>query len=204
MAEDEFFKRIAQTAEPDDVVSDRPAGTAERRARQRAETQSRKVAANDGQEKSPDDAPGEHLTLLSARRRGHRAARSKAKRSEKLRFRAHLTMICAALIGICGIGVGMVVAPRGDSDSSSSVQPRVAQLDPSSIAGSKRAADAPAARPGRVDRQRRTAGPKASRHSRSSEREGGVASTAGVLPTNITGASASAPTREGFGIERGR
>ena len=38
MADDEFFKRIAETAEPDDVVSDRPAGTAERRARRRAET----------------------------------------------------------------------------------------------------------------------------------------------------------------------
>ena len=118
MAEDEFFKRIAETVEPDDVVSDRPAGTAERRARRRAETPNNELAGNDGQETSADDAPGEHPTLLPGGRRGRRGVRREVKGSDKRWFRAHLSMICAALIGVCGIGVGMVVAPRGDSGAS--------------------------------------------------------------------------------------
>jgi hypothetical protein len=204
MAEDEFFKRIAETAEPHDVVSDRPAGTAQRRGRQRAETLNNGVVENDGQETSADDAPGEHPTLLTRGLRGRRGVRSEVKRSDRRWFRAHLSMICAGLIGVCGIGMGMVVAPRGDSGASRSVQPQGAQLNPPSVGAAEPVGHPPAARTKRVDRRRPAVGANASGHSRSSQQKTDVASAAGVLQASIGAASASDATREGFGFERGR
>jgi hypothetical protein len=184
MAEDEFFKRIAETLVMDEPVSNRPAGTAERH-RTRAK---QPVITNETSGEEPEP-------------RGHSAELAKAQRRWS---RARLLVISLASIAGLVLVVGATLALDGGGAT-----PSVRERSPVMRFGPPRAP-----RPRRLDQAPHNAHPESgerrARRAKSVTTAGSnrqsteTSDLAGEVAVDSEPAPAGGSTREGFGFERGR
>jgi hypothetical protein len=203
MAEDEFFKRIAETLVVDEPVSERPSGTAERRA---AQVKQRVVADEaSGVEPEPSREPARRNGVDPAEQeRGTGGDSVETTDVERRWGGARPPTLVISLMGVVAVAVGVILALGGQVAAPSRREvPPVMESVPS-----------PPVREPRIEKPKRRGRPKtrerrAVRTPRSSAEpeSDGHSEDAPVAAGQVSSGGSNGPTgtatREGFGFEDG-